>query len=53
MARVLISGADAISKEVSATITRANQVRSIFEDAKDELRLTGRLVVILSYERVR
>ncbi len=48
MARILISRADAVSREVSATITSANQVRSIFEDARDELRLTGRFVIILS-----
>ena len=52
MARALISRADAISKEVSPTITTANEVRSIFEDARDELRLTGRFVIILSTERV-
>ena len=48
MARVLISRADAISKEVSPTTTTANEVRSIFEAARDELRLTGRFVIILS-----
>ena len=48
MARVLISCADAIPKEVSATITTVNEVRSIFEEARDELRLTGRFVIKLS-----
>lgn len=51
MARVIISCADAISKEVSAAITTVNEVRSIFEEARDELRLTGRFVIIL-YPRV-
>ncbi|KAF8491468.1 P-loop containing nucleoside triphosphate hydrolase protein [Russula emetica] len=46
MARVLISRADVISKEVSATIASANQVRSIFQDARDELRLTGRRTIV-------
>jgi hypothetical protein len=46
MARVLISRADVISKEVSATIASTNQVRSIFENARDELQLTGRFVII-------
>ena len=49
LARVLISRANVISKEVSATIASANQVGSIFEDARDELRLTGRFVIILPY----
>ena len=48
MARVFISRANAISKEVSPTITTANEVRSIFEAARDELQLTGRFVTILS-----
>ncbi|KAH9985467.1 DNA polymerase III, clamp loader complex, gamma/delta/delta subunit [Russula vinacea] len=46
MARVIISCADAISKEVSAAITTVNEVRSIFEEARDELRLTGRRTIV-------
>ena len=53
MARVLISRADVISKEVSATIASTNQVRSIFQDARDELRLTGRFVIILKSKETR
>jgi putative ATPase len=46
MARILISRADVISKEVSATMASANQVRSIFQDARDEQRLTGRRTIV-------
>ena len=40
---------DTIFKEVSATIASANQVRSIFEEARDELQLAGRFVIIIVY----
>jgi len=45
IARLLASRTDAIFREVSATITSANEVRSLFEEAKNELHLTGRFVV--------
>jgi len=40
---------DTIFKEVSTTIATANQVRSIFEGARDKLQLTGRFVIMLVY----
>ncbi|KAH9969947.1 P-loop containing nucleoside triphosphate hydrolase protein [Russula compacta] len=46
MARVFASRADASFKEVSATITTANEVRAIFEEARDELQLTGRRTIV-------
>ena len=46
MARVLASRADATFREVSATIATANQVRAIFDEARDELQLTGRFVIL-------
>ncbi|KAI9507759.1 P-loop containing nucleoside triphosphate hydrolase protein [Russula earlei] len=46
IARVLGSRADTIFREVSATITTMNQVRSIFEEAGDEWRLSGRRTTV-------
>jgi hypothetical protein len=46
MARLLGGCADAVFKEVSATIASAVEVRSIFEEARNELQLTGRFVIM-------
>jgi replication-associated recombination protein RarA len=45
MARFLASRADARFREVSATITTTDEVRSILEEARNELQLTGRFVI--------
>jgi len=45
----LCADVDTIFKEVSITIATANQVRSIFEGARDKLQLTGRFVIMLVY----
>jgi replication-associated recombination protein RarA len=49
MARLLGGCADAVFREVSATIASAVEVRSIFEEARNELQLTGRFVVMNCY----
>jgi len=42
LARLLARRTDAVLKELSATSTGTNEVRSVFEDAKGLLALTGR-----------
>jgi len=42
----LCADVDTIFKEVSATIATANQVRSIFEEARDDLQLTGSRTIV-------
>ena len=44
MARILSGFADALFKEVSASISTVNEVCSIFEEARDKLQASGRCV---------
>ncbi|KAI0062929.1 P-loop containing nucleoside triphosphate hydrolase protein [Artomyces pyxidatus] len=46
LARLLAKRTDAIFKELSATIVGINDVRPIFEEAKNTLQLTGRRTII-------
>ncbi|EIM83142.1 P-loop containing nucleoside triphosphate hydrolase protein [Stereum hirsutum FP-91666 SS1] len=46
LARLLARNSNAVFKELSATIAGINDVRPIFDQAKNELRLTGRRTVI-------
>jgi len=42
LARLLAQKTGSIFKELSATVVGINEVRPIFEEAKNTLRLTGR-----------
>lgn len=46
LARLLARRSDATFKEMSATIVGINEVRQVFEEAKGQLRLTGRCVCV-------
>ncbi|KII92280.1 hypothetical protein PLICRDRAFT_103807 [Plicaturopsis crispa FD-325 SS-3] len=46
LARLLAKRADAVFKELSATIVGINEVRAIFEEAKGTLAVTGRKTIL-------
>ncbi|KIJ49622.1 hypothetical protein M422DRAFT_161447 [Sphaerobolus stellatus SS14] len=46
LARILARRTDAVLKELSATSTGTNEVRSVFEEAKGLLALTGRKTIL-------
>jgi replication-associated recombination protein RarA len=52
LARLLAKRSDAAFKELSATVVGINDVRPVFEEAKNLLQLTGRFVELCQNENV-